>query len=122
MNTPSTTKRGRLAEERALSYLINEGLIEVARNYRSSRGEIDLIMLDGNITVFVEVRARVNSNIMHPVETIDRRKQSHIVHTSQHYLQHVDKNKSRYFRFDVICLTGPLETANIEWIKNAFDA
>jgi len=79
-------------------------------------------MLDKDTTVFVEVRARTRNNILHAIETIDRRKQNHIIHASQHYLQYAGKNRTRYYRFDVISLSGPLDKANIEWIKNAFDA
>ncbi len=122
MKLSTTTDKGRLAEDKALDFLTAEGLVPITRNYRSRQGEIDLIMLDKDTTVFVEVRARTHNNILHPVETIDRRKQNHIIRTSQHYLQHTDKSGTRYYRFDVISLSGPMDKANIEWIKNAFDA
>lgn len=118
----TTTEKGRLAEDKALEYLIGEGLITLARNYRSRQGEIDLIMLDKDTTVFVEVRARTDNKVLHAIETIDQRKQNHIIRTSQHYLQHDKKNKTHYYRFDVITMSGPLNEANIDWIKNAFDA
>jgi putative endonuclease len=118
----TTTELGRLAEDEALALLIDEGLQLLTRNYRSPQGEIDLIMQDKDITVFVEVRARKNNHILHPIETIDKRKQNHIIRTSQHYLQQAEKNRSRYYRYDVICLTGSIDKKNIEWIKNAFDA
>jgi putative endonuclease len=118
----TTTDKGRLAEDKALEFLISEGLVTLARNYRSRQGEIDLIMQDKDTTVFVEVRARTNNKVLHAIETIDQRKQSHIIRTSQHYLQHDKKNQTHYYRFDVICMNGPIDKANIEWIKNAFDA
>ena len=122
MNPTTTTTKGRLAEDKALDFLKSEGLLALTRNYRSPQGEIDLIMQDKDTTVFVEVRARTHNTVLHPIETIDQRKQNHSVRTSQHYLQHAEKNRSRYYRFDVICISGPLDKANIEWIKNAFDA
>ncbi len=119
---PTTTDKGRAAEDKALTYLVKHGLTPVTRNYRSTRGEIDLIMQDGDITVFVEVRARSKNNILHAIETIDQRKKNRIILTSQHYLQHAEKFKSRYYRYDVIALSGSMDRENIEWIKNAFDA
>lgn len=120
--TRTTADKGRLAEAKALDYLTGEGMVVLARNYRCRQGEIDLIMQDKDTTVFVEVRARTTSKVLHAMETIDRRKQNHIIRTSQHYLQHGKKNNTRYYRFDVITISGPLNKANIEWIKNAFDA
>jgi putative endonuclease len=53
-----TTESGRLAEDRALAYLNSQGLVLIKRNFRSRRGEIDLVMRDANTLVFVEVRQR----------------------------------------------------------------
>lgn len=122
MKPTTTTVKGRRAEDRALDFLTAEGLELLTKNYRSRQGEIDLIMRDKDTTVFVEVRARTSNKIMHAVETIDQRKQNRIIRTSQHYLQREEKSKTLYYRFDVIAISGPMEEANIEWIKNAFDA
>ncbi len=120
--TVTTKDKGKLAEDKALEFLKSKGLLTIDRNYSSRQGEIDLIMQDKDTTVFVEVRARMSDNILHALETIDQRKQRRIVLTSQHYLQNAETNKPRYYRFDVIVINGPVEKANIEWIKNAFDA
>lgn len=119
---PGTSEKGRLAEDRALAFLQNEGLLLQTRNYRSRRGEIDLIMQDGETTVFVEVRSRTRSAILSTIETIDKNKQRKIILTSQSYLQQHKKDPSRYYRFDVVLINGDTENSNIEWIKNAFDA
>ena len=50
---------GYKAEENALSFLVRQGLDVVERNFRCRFGEIDLIMRDGDVLVFVEVRKRV---------------------------------------------------------------
>ena len=52
---------GYKAEENALSFLVRQGLDVVERNFRCRFGEIDLIMRDGDVLVFVEVRKRKNS-------------------------------------------------------------
>ncbi len=49
---------GKFAENRAEALLRSAGLAVVERNWRCRRGEIDLIMRDGNTLVFVEVRSR----------------------------------------------------------------
>jgi putative endonuclease len=53
-----TTESGRQAEDRALAYLQTQGLVLITRNFRSRRGEIDLVMRDAATLVFVEVRKR----------------------------------------------------------------
>ena len=118
----TTTEKGRLAEDTALDFLKNEGLLLLQRNYRSPQGEIDLIMQDKDTTVFVEVRSRMQNKILYTIETIDKRKQIRIIRTSQYYLQDAKKNRTRYYRFDVISISGKIAEKNIEWIKNAFDA
>lgn len=118
----STTGKGRLAEDAALSYLQKQGLKIISRNFRSPRGEIDLIMQDGDVIVFVEVRSRKDAGVLNPLESIDETKQRKIVSTSEYFLQKKMKKLDYYCRFDVVTLTGNPDAVNIEWIKNAFDA
>ena len=47
---------GYKAEEKALFFLEERGLKVVERNFRCRFGEIDLIMQDNDVLVFVEVR------------------------------------------------------------------
>ncbi len=119
---PDSHQQGILAEEKAFSFLKEKGLKLLDRNYRTHLGEIDIIMQDKETIVFVEVRARTKNNTMDVLETIDHRKRSHIIQTSQHYLQKYKTTNKSICRFDVVLLTGPPESAKIEWIKNAFEA
>lgn len=114
--------KGRQAENLAYEFLTQQGLTLLARNYRCRRGEIDLIMREGKITVFVEVRSRGNSGFMDTVESIDSGKRAHIVATSQDYLQTQKRTDKDICRYDVILLTGPAGAERIEWLKNAFEA
>ena len=50
---------GRLGEDLALRHLNALGFGAVARNHRTRRGEIDLIVFDGVTLAFVEVKTRV---------------------------------------------------------------
>ena len=92
------------------------------RNYRTRAGEIDLIMRDDETVVFVEVRSRRHARFLHPADTVDRRKQQHIVQAGQHFLQSRGILDQVNCRFDVIAITGPAYARKIEWIKDAFDA
>jgi putative endonuclease len=115
-------KHGRLAEDKALDYLRNNSLKFTARNFHAPYGEIDLIMHDKNIIVFIEVRYRVNNNFVSALESIDGRKCDRIIATSQFYQQHNLNAAKMITRFDVVVITGKIKMPKIEWIKNAFQA
>ena len=117
-------ERGRIAEDIACDYLNNQfGLALLDRNYRTPHGDIDLIMKDGDTTVFIEVRSRTRQSFMETLETIDRNKWMRIIQSSEYYLQRQVSNYNEVkCRFDVVTLNGPLETARLEWIKDAFEA
>ena len=119
---------GEQAEDDACRLLRKHGLKIRVRNYRTKRGEIDIIAEDGHTLVFVEVRLRSNSAYGGPAESITPRKQQRIVYASQHYLQKEKIADSQACRFDTICLiaqsyqTAQSKSATIdaEWIKDAF--
>ena len=56
-----TQEKGRVAEEKALAYLMKQGLKLITQNYNCRLGEIDLIMRDKNHLVFIEVSSRVSA-------------------------------------------------------------
>ncbi len=111
-----TITRGAWAEEQASQYLQEKGLQLITKNYRCKCGEIDLIMQQKNIIIFVEVRYRKNNFFGSAAESIDRRKQAKLIATAKHYLQSNKTVAQHPSRIDVIAMTG---TTQIEWIKNA---
>ena len=115
-----TQTRGKDAEDRACHYLRTQGLQLLVRNYRSKRGEIDLIMQDTNSLVFVEVRYRGDARFGSAAESVDRRKQSRLVACARHFILTHPDTCQQPCRFDVISITG--SSTAIEWIPNAFTA
>jgi putative endonuclease len=110
---------GQLGEDRATEYLIEHGLRILARNYRTKRGEIDVVADDAGTLCFVEVRLRESSTYGSPLATISAKKQQRITYAAMEYLaRHVSVMRSRPCRFDVISIEQiPLR---VTWIKNAF--
>jgi putative endonuclease len=109
---------GQRAETLAQQYLERQGLVCVLRNFRCSSGEIDLIMRDREILVFVEVRYRKAFDYGDSVETVIRSKQQRIIKAAWCYLLEnniVDKIQGR---FDVI---GIGADEQINWIQDAFE-
>lgn len=116
----TSQRRGQQAEDIALSYLTEQGLNLVERNFRSRQGEIDLIMRDGSTLVFIEVRYRRSNRFGSPQESVTRTKQYRLLATAAFYLK-----RYRYdgpTRFDVAALTPGHDGLHLDWIKGAFDA
>lgn len=114
---PTSRTKGQQQERLAESYLKQQGLRLVTRNYQCKMGEIDLIMQHGDTLVFVEVRYRKTNQFGSASETVDYRKQKKLMNTAMLYLQqHASYNNSPC-RFDVIAINGE---GTVEWIANAF--
>ena len=109
------TTDGARADEQAARFLAERGLKILARNYRCRGGEIDLVCRDGAILVFVEVRLRTNRDFGGAAASITPAKQRRITLAANHYLA---GKPLPACRFDAVLLDG----ADIDWIRNAFDA
>lgn len=113
---------GQQAEELACHYLSKQGLKTLCRNFRSPRGELDVVMQDGETIVFVEVRYRKQTRFGSGAETITHTKQAKLVATALYYLQLHPKYHNRPTRFDVVSMTKQVQQAEIDWIKDAFQS
>ena len=103
------------AERCAEKFLTQHSLVLLQRNYRCRFGEIDLIMRDGAVLVFVEVRLRGNSRYGGAPASVTPHKQRRIQSAAQMYLRQF-KRPPRC-RFDVVALEG----GEIQWIRAAFE-
>ncbi len=110
---------GAQAENWAENYLLRHGLRLLARNYRCRWGEIDLIMQDGVVLVFVEVRQRQHADFGGALASIDSRKQQRLLLTAQHYL--AGRTYPPPCRFDVVVMEDATGR-NAQWLKDAFQA
>jgi len=107
---------GRPAEALAADYLQRRGLRLLARNYRCRLGEIDLILADGPVLVFAEVRLRRDSGYGGAAASITAVKRQRIIRAARHFLA---GKPERPCRFDVL-LFDELAPDRVEWIKDAF--
>ena len=108
----STTIQGRLAEDRALGYLQRQGLHLVTRNYRCRIGEIDLIMREGRLLVFIEVRQRTHAQYGGAAASVGSVKQQRLWRTAEHYLTGLSDPPA--CRFDLVAIDGQ----SLEWIRD----
>jgi putative endonuclease len=109
---------GKAAEQMAAEFLTAHGLILLEANYRCRFGEIDLIMRDGKVIVFVEVRLRSNASFGGAAASITHSKQKKLTCTAEHYLM---QHGNAACRFDAILLDR-LDLQRTEWVRDAFEA
>lgn len=92
---------GQKAEEAALKFLQKKGLKLLDKNWRCKGGELDLVMLDGPVVVFVEVRLRTNQSFGTAMESISPTKQKRLVTAAQMWrVKHI-AHQGRACRVDV---------------------
>ncbi len=111
--------KGYVAESKACDFLLAQGLVAVVANYQCRMGEIDLIMRDDDLFVFVEVRQRASHHFGDALESITVSKKNKILKTALFYMTLHQYYERFPMRFDVMGLTGDDEW---RWIKNAFGA
>jgi putative endonuclease len=113
----SRKQTGDAWEVKARRWLEGKGLHFIAANVRGRGGEIDLIMKDGQTTVFVEVRYRQSSQFGGAAASVTPAKQQKLLQTALLWLaRHNGSFDTVDCRFDVVAFTGN----DIEWLKNAF--
>jgi len=110
---------GQEGEATAERFLKDKGYRIVARNLRSSIGELDLVAEDGPVLVFVEVKARKTDEFGGAIEAVHRKKQDKLIRLASQFLARHHLTK-RPCRFDVVLLQEGAE-ARVEHIQNAFE-
>ncbi|MDK9362020.1 YraN family protein [Lelliottia wanjuensis] len=113
----SRKKTGDAWELKARRWLEGKGLRFIAANVRERGGEIDLIMKEGQVTVFIEVRFRQSSRFGGAAASVTLAKQRKLLQTALLWLaRHNGSFDTVDCRFDVVAFTGN----DVEWLKNAF--
>jgi putative endonuclease len=98
---PEHLRRGELGERAAKKFLQKLGLKFLAANFRSERGEIDLIFRDDDCLVFAEVKTRSSEDWTRPAAAVDARKRRLLSQTALDYLRLL-KNPEVKIRFDIV--------------------
>ena len=93
---------GKQGEERAVQVLEAEGMNVITRNFRSRKGEIDIIALDEETLVFVEVKTWSKLGIENLSYSLSPQKQGRIIETAKYFLSIHRQYNGRAIRFDVV--------------------
>src|SRR5947209_665997 len=97
---------GNRSERAGVRFLKALGYRVLAKNVRSSLGELDVVALDGNTVVFVEVRSTEAADSTRPAASVDAAKQRRLTDLALHFLQR-HRLLNRPARFDVLAVSWP---------------
>ncbi|HEY0232540.1 MAG TPA: YraN family protein [Dokdonella sp.] len=113
-------------EDVALAHLEKAGLVLLARNFNCRYGEIDLVMSEHDIVVFVEVRYRRGAGLRggygDGVDSVSAGKRAKLVRAAEVFLAGHARLAQRPCRFDVFAIADGTGAPVIDWRRNAFDA
>lgn len=111
---------GERGERLAVCLLRELGIDVLARNYRTGRGEVDIVARDGTTLCFVEVKTRHHWVHSRPADAVGIAKRQRIVRAARQYLRELGFPPLLY-RFDIVevVLVGPRVT-DIRYWRNAF--
>lgn len=119
-NKAEHLRRGELGERTAKKHLQKLGLKFLAANFRSARGEIDLVFRDDDCLVFAEVKTRSSEDWTRPAAAVDARKRRLLSQTALDYLRLL-KNPPVKIRFDIVeVLLADGVVREVRHLPNAF--
>ena len=117
---PLHLERGALGEKAARKHLQAKGLKFLTANFRSRRGEIDLIFRDDDCLVFVEVKTRSSEDWTRPASAVNARKRKLISGCAMDYLRLLRRPQIK-MRFDIVeVLLRDGKVQEVRHISNAF--
>jgi len=108
---------GDRGERAAVAHLKRRGMRILRRNYRTKHGEVDAIARDGDVVVFVEVKAR--RSLDEAAYAVTPRQQLRIIAAAQGWLMAHPEHAAFELRFDAM-LIAPRRLPR--HLPGAFDA
>jgi putative endonuclease len=117
---PEHLRYGELGERAAKNFLKRQGLKYLTANFRSARGEIDLIFRDGDCLVFVEVKTRSSGEWTRPAAAVNATRRRRLSQAALDYLRRL-RNPTVKIRFDIVeVLLAAGQVNEIRHLPNTF--
>lgn len=117
---PEHLRRGELGELAAKKFLKRQGLKFLTANFRSERGEIDLIFRDRDCLAFVEVKTRSSEDWTRPAAAVNAERRRRLSRAALDYLRLL-KNPPVKIRFDIVeVLLAEGEVREVRHLPNTF--
>ncbi len=112
------TELGKTGEQIVADYLIKQGFVIRAMNFRQRCGEIDVIAYREPVVAFVEVKTRTHE-YFNLSEVISVAKQRKVIKTALSYA-FMHGLREQVLRFDVALLQVEQNNYTVTYIENAF--
>ncbi|MDO8391216.1 MAG: YraN family protein [Actinomycetota bacterium] len=112
----SSQARGRFGENEAARWYVRHGYRVLARNWRCSFGELDLVLAGDGCIVFCEVKARASAEFGGPEGAVHWAKQRRLRRLAAAWLASERPAGLLEVRFDVAAVVG----AKVHVIQHAF--
>jgi len=117
---PLTLRHGALGERAAKKHLRKAGLKFLTANFRTRRGELDLVFRDADCLVFAEVKTRSSEDWTRPAAAVNKEKRRRLSRCALDYLRLL-KNPPIKIRFDVVeVLLRDGAVAEVRHLPNTF--
>ena len=117
---PPHLRAGQLGEKAARRHLKRQGLKFLTANFRSERGEIDLVMRDEDCLVFVEVKTRSSEEWTRPAAAVNKERRQRLTRAGLDYLRLL-RNPPVKVRFDIVeVLLADGAVREIRHLPNSF--
>ncbi|HOK38564.1 MAG: YraN family protein [Bacteroidales bacterium] len=111
-------KIGTKGEEIALEYLLSKNYKLLEKNWRFKQKEVDLIMMDKEVLVFVEVKTRSDNFYGNPEDFVNIKKQKFLIAAAEQFI--IQNKFDGESRFDIISITFENQNIKLEHIQEAF--
>lgn len=96
-------KTGLLGEELAADYFLAQGYTIIAKNWRHSHWEVDIIASKNNVLHFIEVKTKRTKNFGLPEEHVNNKKMQNLMNAAEEYLyQHPEWKR---IQFDILAIS-----------------
>ena len=117
---PLHLRHGELGERAARKHLKRLGLKCLTANFRTPRGEIDLVCRERDCLVFVEVKTRSSEEWTRPAAAVDRERRQRLTRAGLDYLRLL-RNPGVKVRFDIVeVLLEDSRVREVRHLPNAF--
>ncbi len=109
---------GRRGEKTAVRLMKHHGLKLIARDWRCSAGELDIVARDGRLLVFAEVKTRRKADRWRPAANLSRRQRERNINAAERFIRRhgLGNYTVRFDLIEVICT--PLFLKHIYWHRS----
>jgi putative endonuclease len=115
--SPHNSNLGAYGERVAAQRLVGQGMVLVDRNWRCDKGEIDLVLREGDVLVFCEVKTRTSAAYGHPLEAVSPTKSERLRQLAERWVEE-HQARPNGIRIDLVgVLLAERGAADVEHVR-----